>query len=153
MTVRTIQVAQNALNANREMAERSAGVAAVNSMASPGSGKTSPIGRTSDERRFHSMGNIVRLGGFTSFLTIFALAFALFSAPVVLAQDNNGAANAAGATGGKMISPQSIAVATAATGLVGSEGELLNQTRKYCICYVVFLGVFVYLGSTHFVGR
>jgi lactate permease len=57
------------------------------------------------------------------------------------------AANTAGATGGKMISPQSIAVATAATGLVGSEGKLLNQTLKYCVVYVAILGVFVYLGS------
>ena len=57
------------------------------------------------------------------------------------------AANTAGATGGKMISPQSIAVATAATGLVGSEGRILDQTLKYCACYVAFLGVVVYLGS------
>ncbi len=63
------------------------------------------------------------------------------------------AANTAGATGGKMISPQSIAVATAATGLVGSEGKLLSQTLKYCICYVALLGVLVYLGSTYFMGR
>jgi lactate permease len=63
------------------------------------------------------------------------------------------AANTAGATGGKMISPQSIAVATAATGLVGSEGKLLNQTLKYCIGYVVLLGIFVYLGSIYFMGR
>jgi len=34
------------------------------------------------------MGSMVRLRGFTSFLTILALAFALFRAPVVLAQDN-----------------------------------------------------------------
>ncbi|WP_173086552.1 lactate permease LctP family transporter, partial [Fundidesulfovibrio magnetotacticus] len=59
------------------------------------------------------------------------------------------AANTAGATGGKMISPQSIAVATAATGLVGSEGRLLNQTLTYCFFYVAFLGVFVYLGSLY----
>lgn len=57
------------------------------------------------------------------------------------------AANTAGATGGKMISPQSIAVATAATGLVGSEGKILNQTLKYCVCYVTILGIFVYIGS------
>ena len=60
------------------------------------------------------------------------------------------AANAAGATGGKMISPQSIAVATAATGLVGLEGKLLNQTLKFCLVYVMFLGVLVYLGSVFF---
>jgi len=52
-----------------------------------------------------------------------------------------------------MISPQSIAVATAATGLVGSEGKLLNQTLKYCICYVALLGILVYLGSKYFMGR
>lgn len=57
------------------------------------------------------------------------------------------AANTAGATGGKMISPQSIAVATAATGLTGAEGKILNQTLKYCIGYVLILGIFVYLGS------
>jgi lactate permease len=62
------------------------------------------------------------------------------------------AANTAGATGGKMISPQSIAVATAATGLVGSEGKLLNQTLKYCIVYVLLLGVLVYLGSMYYKG-
>ena len=59
------------------------------------------------------------------------------------------AANAAGATGGKMISPQSIAVATAATGLVGLEGKLLNQTLKFCLVYVLFLGMFVYLGTIY----
>lgn len=57
------------------------------------------------------------------------------------------AANTAGATGGKMISPQSIAVATAATGLTGSEGKILGQTIKYCLIYVAFLGVFVYFGG------
>lgn len=57
------------------------------------------------------------------------------------------AANTAGATGGKMISPQSIAVATAATGLTGSEGKILGQTIKYCLIYVALLGLFVYFGS------
>ena len=57
------------------------------------------------------------------------------------------AANTAGATGGKMISPQSIAVATAATGLTGMEGKLLGQTIKYCLVYVILLGLLVYFGS------
>ena len=39
------------------------------------------------------MGSIVRLSGFTSFLTILAWAFALFSTPVILAQGNNNASN------------------------------------------------------------
>lgn len=38
------------------------------------------------------------------------------------------AANSSGGVTGKMISTQSIAVATAATGLVGKEGDLFNFT-------------------------
>lgn len=57
------------------------------------------------------------------------------------------AANTCGATAGKMISPQSIAVATAATGLVGAEGKILNQTIKFCLVYVIVLGAIVYFGS------
>lgn len=54
------------------------------------------------------------------------------------------AANTGGATAGKMISPQSIAVATAATGLMGQEGKILNATVKFCIVYVIILGVIAY---------
>ena len=57
------------------------------------------------------------------------------------------AANTAGATAGKMISPQSIAVATAATGIIGSEGKILQATLKVCIVYVVVIGVVVYFGA------
>jgi hydrogenase nickel incorporation protein HypB len=55
MTVKTIHVAQNALSANSEVAQQnramldSAGVVAVNLMASPGAGKTSLIERTIEE--------------------------------------------------------------------------------------------------------
>lgn len=55
MIVKTIQVAQNALNANREIAVQnravldSAGVVAINLMACPGAGKTSLIERTVEE--------------------------------------------------------------------------------------------------------
>ena len=48
--------------------------------------------------RFHFMGSIGRLNSFTSFLTILALAFTLFSAPVVLAQNNNDASDAKATT-------------------------------------------------------
>ncbi|WP_123053885.1 L-lactate permease [Clostridium sp. JN-1] len=54
------------------------------------------------------------------------------------------AANTCGATAGKMISPQSIAVATAATGLAGAEGKILNATLKFCIVYVIVLGLIAY---------
>ena len=60
------------------------------------------------------------------------------------------AANTCGATAGKMISPQSIAVATAATGLAGKEGKILNSTLKVCIVYVILLGVISYVGSLIF---
>jgi len=52
MTVKTIQVSQNVLSANREIAENNrarlnaAGVVALNLMASPGAGKTSLVERT-----------------------------------------------------------------------------------------------------------
>ncbi len=54
------------------------------------------------------------------------------------------AANTGGATAGKMISPQSIAVATAATGIQGSEGKILNATLKFCLAYVLVLGLIAY---------
>ncbi|ENK1244532.1 L-lactate permease [Clostridium sporogenes] len=54
------------------------------------------------------------------------------------------AANTGGATAGKMISPQSIAVATAATGLAGAEGKILNATLKFCIAFVIVLGIMAY---------
>lgn len=56
------------------------------------------------------------------------------------------AANTAGATAGKMISPQSIAIATSATGLIGEEGKIFSSTVKYCLVYVVILGLIVYFG-------
>ncbi|MGV8906141.1 MAG: L-lactate permease [Acetobacterium sp.] len=57
------------------------------------------------------------------------------------------AANTAGATAGKMISPQSIAVATCATGIVGSEGKILTTTLKFCALYVLIIGLVVYFGE------
>lgn len=75
-----------------------------------------------------------------------ALAFEpLFAALICLTA--NTVPTAFWATGGKMIPLQSIIVANAAAGLVGSEGKLSNQTLKYCTCYVALLGVFVYPGS------
>ncbi|MEW9078494.1 L-lactate permease [Terrisporobacter glycolicus] len=56
------------------------------------------------------------------------------------------AANTAGATAGKMISPQSIAIATSATGLIGQEGKIFSSTVKYCLGYVIILGLIVYFG-------
>lgn len=57
------------------------------------------------------------------------------------------AANTSGATAGKMISPQSIAVATSATGMIGSEGKIFKQTLKFCIGYIIVLSILIYVGS------
>lgn len=57
------------------------------------------------------------------------------------------AANTAGATGGKIISPQSIAIATSACNQQGKEGEILKSAIPYALAYVVITGVLVYLFS------
>lgn len=56
-----------------------------------------------------------------------------------------GAANTSGGVMGKMISPQSLAVATAATGMVGEEGTLFRFTLKHSIFLTIIVGVIVYL--------
>jgi lactate permease len=43
-----------------------------------------------------------------------------------------------GAVMGKLVSPQSIAIGAAATGLVGKEGSILNKTTKYAF---ILLGI------------
>ncbi|MBT0879467.1 lactate permease LctP family transporter [Campylobacter sp. 2018MI01] len=55
------------------------------------------------------------------------------------------AANSAGGVVGKMISPQSIAVACAAVGLVGRESELFKYTVKYSIAMIIIIGIWVSL--------
>ncbi len=60
------------------------------------------------------------------------------------------AINTGGATAGKMISPQSIAIAVAATGLAGSEGKILGSTVKVCAIYVIILGLISYFASPLF---
>ncbi|MCL1630561.1 lactate permease LctP family transporter [Sporolactobacillus sp. CPB3-1] len=51
------------------------------------------------------------------------------------------AANSTGGVAAKMISPQSIAVATAATGLVGKEGNLFRFTLKHSLLLVSIIGI------------
>lgn len=55
------------------------------------------------------------------------------------------AANMAGATAGKMISPQSIAIATGATNLEGQEGVLLKKTLPHCALYTLALCVIIFV--------
>lgn len=54
-------------------------------------------------------------------------------------------ANTTGGVTAKMISPQSIAVACAATGLVGRESELFRFTVKHSLLFAVFIGLITLL--------
>ena len=56
------------------------------------------------------------------------------------------AANTVGSTAGKIISPQSIAVATAATATVGKESEILTKVIKYFVLLAVIYGLVCYFG-------
>ena len=56
------------------------------------------------------------------------------------------AANTVGSTAGKIISPQSIAVATAATATVGKESEILTKVIKYFVLFAVIYGLVCYFG-------
>lgn len=57
------------------------------------------------------------------------------------------AANSSGGVTGKMISPQSIAVAAAAVGLMGREAELLRFTIKYSIILLLAICILTFLQS------
>jgi lactate permease len=60
------------------------------------------------------------------------------------------AANSSGGVTGKMISPQSIAVACAATGLVGHEASLFRFTVRHSLLLVAIVAVMTYLQATVF---
>lgn len=60
-----------------------------------------------------------------------------------------GAANTSGGVMGKMISPQSLAVATAACGMVGEEGNLFRFTLKHSLFLTFLVCVMVYLQAYH----
>jgi len=55
------------------------------------------------------------------------------------------AANTTGGVTGKMISPQSIAVACAATGLVGRESELFRFTVRHSLLFAMIVGLITLL--------
>ena len=62
------------------------------------------------------------------------------------------AANASGGVVGKMISPQSIAVAAAAVGLVGKESDLLKVTVKHSFFLLIVVCIIVYLQASGILG-
>lgn len=57
------------------------------------------------------------------------------------------AANTAGGTAAKLVSPQSIAIAAGAVGLIGRESEILRSTIKYSLGMLAFICVWVMLLS------
>lgn len=57
------------------------------------------------------------------------------------------AANMAGGAIGKLISPQSIAVAIAAIGLSGADGKIMSQTVKYCIVFGLIVCIISYFSA------
>lgn len=57
------------------------------------------------------------------------------------------AANTVGATGGKIISPQSIAIATSACGQQGEEGTIMKKALPYALFYITVAGLMVYFFS------
>jgi len=61
-----------------------------------------------------------------------------------------GAANTSGGVMGKMISPQSLAVATAACGMVGEEGTLFRFTLKHSLFLTSLVGILIYCQAYYF---
>lgn len=61
------------------------------------------------------------------------------------------ASNSAGTCVGKMISPQSIAIAVGAISLTGKDSEILKSIFKVYIPYILILGCIVYFGQS-FIG-
>ena len=63
-------------------------------------------------------------------------------------------ASITGAVMGKLVSPQSIAIGAAATGLVGKEGNILNKTGKYAFILlgigVVIMLILIYVFPGYF---
>ena len=58
------------------------------------------------------------------------------------------AANSSGGVLGKMISPQNLAIAAAAVGLSGREGDIFRRIIGWSLGFLVFMCVLVYLQST-----
>ncbi|MCU1538152.1 MAG: L-lactate transport [Humibacillus sp.] len=67
---------------------------------------------------------------------------------VGLSQVLMAAANSSGGVLGKMISPQNLAIAAAAVGLSGREGDIFRKVVGWSLGFLVFMCVIVYLQST-----
>jgi len=58
------------------------------------------------------------------------------------------AANSSGGVLGKMVSPQNLAIAAAAVGLSGREGDIFRKVLGWSLGFLVFMCLLVYLQST-----
>ena len=58
------------------------------------------------------------------------------------------AANSSGGVLGKMISPQNLAIAAAAVGMSGKEGDIFRKVIGWSLGFLAFMSVIVYLQST-----
>ena len=56
------------------------------------------------------------------------------------------AANCAGSEGGKLLSPQSITIATAACNMEGKDGDIMRQTMPFAVFWILMNGLMVFLG-------
>jgi lactate permease len=83
----------------------------------------------------------------------------LFGALQVTAAQKSGlsptllaAANSSGGVLGKMISPQNLAIAAAAVGMSGKEGDLFRKVFGWSVLFLAVMCVLVYLQSTGVLG-
>jgi len=62
------------------------------------------------------------------------------------------AANSSGGVLGKMISPQNLAIAAAAVGMSGKEGDIFRKVLAWSVVFLAFMCVVVFLQSTAVLG-
>lgn len=92
------------------------------------------------------------VGGIGTFITgsdtssniLFGKMQASVAGQIGVSPDWLSASNTVGATGGKIISPQSIAIATSACDMQGEEGRILKAALPYALLYIIVAGALVY---------
>ena len=87
-------------------------------------------------------------GSDTSSNSLFGTLQTTAAAKVGLSPTLLAAANSSGGVLGKRISPQNLAIAAAAVGLEGREGDLFRRVLGWSIGFLLFMCVLVYLQST-----
>jgi lactate permease len=91
-------------------------------------------------------------GSDTSSNSLFGLLQVTAAQSAGLSQTLMAAANSSGGVLGKMISPQNLAIAAAAVGMQGKEGDLFRRVFVWSIGFVLFMCLLVYLQSTPVLG-